>query len=182
MNLYKRQEKRTEIGVPLDANLLISVGELSVRKNHKVVVDALQKLSDNYWYVIIGKGELKTELENSDKTGRLKLLGYRTDVVELLHASDMFVFPSLQEGLPVALIEAMASGLPCVASKIRGNVDLIDELLFRPSDSIKIKEMIINTQGKELGIRNLRKAQSFDIQITDRLICDIYESERNVSC
>ena len=115
---------------------MISVGELSVRKNHRVVVEALQELPDNYWYVIVGKGELKDELEAMDKTGRLKLLGFRTDIVGLLQCSDIFVFPSLQEGLQVALMEAMASGLPCVASKIRGNIDLIEDngCLFESQD------------------------------------------------
>ena len=130
MDLLKWQEKRKEIGVPLTAKLLLSVGELSVRKNHKVVVEALQELPldySDYWYVIVGRGPLHDELLAADHTGRLKLLGYRTDIVELLRASDLFVFPSLQEGLPVALMEAMACGVPCIASKIRGNVDLLDD-------------------------------------------------------
>ena len=94
--LTERQQKRIEIGVPLDAKLLISVGELSTRKNHKVVVQALQELPGNYWYIIVGKGSLRDELESIDHTGRLKLLGYRTDIAELLQCSDVFVFPSLQ--------------------------------------------------------------------------------------
>lgn len=104
---------------------MISVGELSARKNHRNVVEALQTLPDDYWYVIVGKGDLVEELRTQDGTGRLRLLGYRDDVRELLRASDLFVFPSLQEGLPVALMEAMAAGLPCVASDIRGNNDLL---------------------------------------------------------
>ena len=56
---------------------------------------------------------------------QLHLLGYRTDVAELYAMADIFVFPSLREGLSVSLMEAMSSGLPCVVSKIRGNVDLI---------------------------------------------------------
>ena len=83
IEVIKRQDKRREIGVPIDCNLLISVGELSVRKNHKVVVDALQSLPEDYWYVIVGKGDLKEELEQMDKTGRLKLLGFRIDIKEL---------------------------------------------------------------------------------------------------
>ena len=120
-----RERVRAELGVPLDGKLLISVGELSARKNHAVVVQALQTLPDDYWYAIVGKGELAEELLALDRTGRLRLLGYREDVRELLWASDLFVFPSLQEGLPVALMEAMAAGLPCVASDIRGNTDLL---------------------------------------------------------
>lgn len=132
--LVKWQMKRKEIGVPLRAKMLLSVGELSKRKNHRIVVEALQQLPEDYWYIIVGQGELKEELKRLDKTGRLKLLGYRTDIVELLRCSDLFVFPSLQEGLPVALMEAMSCGVPCVASRIRGNVDLVKDNLFSPKN------------------------------------------------
>ena len=56
---------------------------------------------------------------------RVHFLGFRKDIPALLAASDVFVFPSLQEGLPVAQMEAMAAGLPCVVSDVRGNNDLI---------------------------------------------------------
>lgn len=144
--VLQRQEKRREIGVPLDCKLLLSVGELSIRKNHRVVVEALQSLPDDYWYVIVGKGDLKDELEKLDSTGRLKLLGFRTDIVDILHVSDLFVFPSLQEGLPVALMEAMASGLPVVCSRIRGNTDLTqgnNNCLCEPNDSYGFKKQIL---------------------------------------
>jgi glycosyltransferase EpsD len=54
-------------------------------------------------------------------------LGYRRDIEKLLKNADVFVFPSYREGLPVSLMEAMASGIPMVASKVRGNVDLIED-------------------------------------------------------
>ena len=60
-----------------------------------------------------------------DMEGRVHFLGFRKDIPALLAASDVFVFPSLQEGLPVAQMEAMAAGLPCVVSDVRGNNDLI---------------------------------------------------------
>lgn len=153
--LLKRQIKRKEIGIPLSAELLISVGELRVRKNHKVVVKALQRLDGDYWYIIVGKGVLKEYLMNNDKSGHLKLLGYRTEVVDLLQSSDWFVFPSKQEGLPVALMEAIAAGIPCYASRIRGNSDLIhdDNLLFDPDSVDELLEVISSRKGdaKSLG-------------------------------
>ena len=57
---------------------------------------------------------------------RVHLLGYRRDIAELNHAADVFCFPSLREGLSASLMEAMASGLPVICSRIRGNTDLID--------------------------------------------------------
>lgn len=59
-------------------------------KNHRVVVEALQELPNNYWYIIVEKGNFKAELENIDKAGRLKLLEYRNDILELLQISDLF--------------------------------------------------------------------------------------------
>ena len=124
--------KRKEIGVPEDAILLLSVGELNENKNHQVIVKAIAKLKDpNVHYAIAGVGnkrefllELAKELGVSNQ---LHLLGYRKDIPELNHASDVFCFPSFREGLPVSMIEAMACGLPVVCSRIRGSSDLIDE-------------------------------------------------------
>ena len=125
----KRQDTRKKIGIPAAAKLLISVGELSVRKNHQIIIRALNAVNDsNIYYIVVGEGALNNELKSIDKTGRLKLLGYRNDIADLLHCSDLFVFPSLQEGLPVALMEAMASGIPCLASRIRGNTDLLENI------------------------------------------------------
>lgn len=168
-----------EIGVPNDAVLLLSVGELSARKNHKVVVQALQELPENFWYVIVGKGGLREELMGLDHTGRLKMLGYRTDIVDLLHASDVFVFPSLQEGLPVALMEAMTSGLPVVCSRIRGNTDLVDEkqCLFEPMDVDGCRDAIKNVLGcntGELGKYNQEKIMKFSTDEINRQMDKIY--------
>ena len=68
--------------------------------------------------------------KNGALDNRVILLGYRTDIIELLRASDIFAFPSLQEGLRVALMEAMSSGVPVMASRIGGNVDLIEDGSF----------------------------------------------------
>ena len=82
-------------------------------------------------YFICGQGEKKQELQQLIRKYHLedhvKLLGFRTDVAELCQAADVFVFPSKQEGLPVALMEAMACGVPVVCSRIRGNDDLVED-------------------------------------------------------
>lgn len=127
-----RREKRREIGIPENAYMLLSVGELSVRKNHKLILRALGELGDrNIYYVICGQGELENELRQYAKahgmSENVRFLGYRTDVLKLCKTADLFVFPSLQEGLPVALMEAMACGALCIASDIRGNRDLFGE-------------------------------------------------------
>lgn len=138
-----RAAKRKEIGIPEDAILLISVGELSDRKNHKVILQALSQIKrQDLYYIVVGKGERLPDLRNyAEMCGlqeRVKFLGFRTDVVELYKTADICCFPSVHEGLPVAVMEAMAGGVPMVCSKIRGNVDLIHEdagFLVEPFDA-----------------------------------------------
>ena len=124
------EKLRQKNGVNSDDIMVLSVGELSKRKNHEVVIRALAKINNkNIHYFIAGRGELKTYLlDLSKKLGledRVHLLGYRNDIGKLCKVSDIFCFPSKQEGLPVALMEAMAIGLPVICSEIRGNIDLI---------------------------------------------------------
>lgn len=123
-----KAQLKQNLKIPKDNVVIISVGELSKRKNHEIVIKAL-KNKKNVTYVICGQGNLEEYLNNLAKEYNvdLKLLGFRNDRLELIKMSDIFAFPSLQEGLPVALMEALAIGIPCVASKIRGNVDLIKE-------------------------------------------------------
>ena len=138
-----RCEVRKSMGVPENCILLLSIGELNVNKNHQVVVKALAKLGNkNVHYAIAGVGDQKDKLLNLAKElgveNRFHLLGYRADALKLYHGADIFVFPSFREGLSVSLMEAMASGLPVVCSKIRGNVDLIEDgkggRCFSPND------------------------------------------------
>ena len=128
------QQKRQELGLQPQDVFLLSVGELSDRKNHVVVIEAMKQLIQRHpqlRYFICGQGEKKQELQQLIRKYHLedhvKLLGFRTDVAELCQAADVFVFPSKQEGLPVALMEAMACGAPVVCSRIRGNTDIVKD-------------------------------------------------------
>ena len=127
-----RNIKRRDLGIPGDSFLITSVGELIPRKNHQIIIKALTKIeNENIHYAIVGQGDLLSELQAIVQaygvTDRVHFLGYRKDVAEIYKVSDIFCLPSIQEGLPVALMEAMASGLPCITSRIRGSVDLINE-------------------------------------------------------
>lgn len=121
---------RHELGIPLSATVLLSVGEVNRNKNHQLCITALAQLhKTNLYYVICGSGNLleKNKLF-AKKLGVEKQViftGYRKDIPSFYHMADMFFFPSHREGLSVALMEAMASGLPVACTKIRGNEDLI---------------------------------------------------------
>lgn len=127
-----KEEKRNQLDLQILDKVIISVGELNQNKNHKVVIKALSLISDNkVKYVICGKGSKKDELielvNKLNLNNRVLFLDYRDDIYEILKVSDLFVFPSLREGLSLSLMEAMACGLPVICSNIRGNTDLITD-------------------------------------------------------
>ena len=177
-------EKRREIGVPEGARLLLSVGEINANKNHRTVLEAVKRLGDeSIHYAIAGKGALMDELKAlADELGighRVHLLGYREDVRELYHASDVFVHPSYREGLPVSVMEAMASGLPVVASRIRGNVDLVKEgggILVSPTDTDGFVEAIraALTDGSDMGRYNKNAIKDFSFDVVEKRLEEIY--------
>ena len=110
----------------------ISVAQLIPRKNHIVLIRAVAELQNPHFHLFIcGDGvqenELKAEAKKLGIRKQVHFLGFRKDVYKLCSSADLFLFASLQEGLPVAIMEAMACKLPIIASRIRGNTDLIDE-------------------------------------------------------
>ena len=139
-----RESLRAELGINDETVLILSVGELSRRKNHITVLRALAEIErkrakgsqeltgmHDYCYCIAGTGIYKDQLErfaaDNGISDKLKLLGYREDTDRLYRAADAFLFPSYQEGLSAALMEAMVCRLPAAVSRIRGNTDLVDD-------------------------------------------------------
>jgi glycosyltransferase involved in cell wall biosynthesis len=180
----------SEISADKDSIILLGVGELSDRKNHGVSIKALSKIENkNVHLVIAGTGEKKEEFLNLAKeygvSERVHLLGFRTDVAELLKSADIFLFPSVQEGLPVALMEAMSCGLPVVCSEIRGNIDLIDEtcgMLCTATDdnafASALEELIERPDmRKAMAGKALERSKNYDIKIIENYMKDIYSGE-----
>lgn len=144
-----RDKKREELGIPKDAYLLLSVGELNKNKNHVAVINSLKKINDsNIHYAIAGEGELREYLE-SQSNDQIHFLGYRNDCNELYKIADMYVSPSKREGLPIALLEARAAGLECKCYPIRGNNDVMNakDLMMFDRDNV-LHEIV-----KEYGLR-----------------------------
>ena len=180
-----RATKRAELGIPQDAFVFISVGELNENKNHSTVIRALAKADiANSYYLICGEGKLKQQhFELAQKLGiseKVKLLGFRTDVSEILRACDCFVFPSFREGLSVSLMEAMAAGLPCIASRIRGNVDLLEEsrYLFEPSDESTLcqlmQDAVNGVQVDQECAQNKKALEQFDVKNVSECMRKVY--------
>ena len=183
--------KRKEFGVPYNAFLLLSVGELLERKNHRVVIDALYKLNiPDIYYVLVGEGELRREYEALIEQYRLqrnvKLLGYRVDIDELCAISDCFVHPSVREGLGIAPLEAMASGLPLISSYINGIKDYTENnvsgcCIFNPTSvgemTDAIQKMYTNADfRRKCGANNRKTAKKFDITNTNNIMKRLYQN------
>ncbi len=176
---------RREIGCSLENILLLSVGELNRNKNHEIVIRTLAKMGrKDVHYIIAGKGELMDYLKELSKnlgiSDQVHFLGYCDNVKNWYQVSDIFVFPSLREGLSVALMEAMACGLPCVVSKIRGNIDLIDEnggALFEVDNLENLKsvlEKIIVSDRDNYSEYNGKKIRLFSLAFIKQFMRQIY--------
>lgn len=188
-----KNEKREEIGVHADDFVLLSVGELIPRKNHEVVIRAMSVLKQadklaHLEYVICGRGTYESELKKlAEELGvadHIHFLGYRIDIAEICNCADLFVFMSHQEGLPVALMEAMAGGVPAICSNIRGNTDLIENNvsgLIVASTPKDVAEAVMQMQ-KDPDMRNrmaaaaLSAIKKFDLVSVEMKMKEIYES------
>lgn len=141
----KRAKTRSELGIGPEENVIGTVGRLVPIKNHAGLLKAFSKVQREFCNVkllIVGDGELRASLESQaqilELDHRVLFLGSRRDVPRLLQAMDVFVLSSFSEGLPISLLEAMASGLPIVATDVGGNREVIgdDEAgVLVPADS-----------------------------------------------
>lgn len=155
-----REKKRKELGITENEIMLLSVGEINSNKNHKVVIDALAKLNrKDFRYVICGIGPLidtyKEIVKEKGLEKQVVFAGFRTDIADYYQAADIFVISSYREGLSVSLMEAMSADLPCVASRIRGNVDLMpnSQLLFDPHNADELAEVLVQAVDESVAQR-----------------------------
>ncbi len=129
--LLSKDDLRKELGIPEDGFVVGHVGRFNRAKNHKTIVEVVIQLAKKYidFYAILCGQDVDVGLEERIKdeglTGQIKLFGYRNDVINVLNTLDCFYFPSITEGQPNSLIEAMIADLPLVTS----NIDPILETL-----------------------------------------------------
>ncbi|HCG34862.1 MAG TPA: glycosyltransferase family 1 protein [Clostridiales bacterium] len=177
-----REEVRAELNIPADAKVLISVGEINKNKNHVAVILAMATCHDQtIHYILAGKGpemeRLKRKAVRLGIQSRVHFLGFRRDIPRLYSASDILVFPSKREGLPVAVMEAMAGGLPVICSPIRGNTDLVEDkwggYLLDCNDPERLAATIDGLDGQtgeKMGRFNMEKIKQYDLKnVLDRM-------------
>jgi len=193
LNKYKKNDglrtaTRKQLGLDTDTKFILTVGELSKRKNQGILIKALHRVTNEHFICYIcGQGPLQSKLQaliyKLGLDDRIKLVGFRSDIAELCLAADIFVFPSLQEGLPVAIMEAMASGVPIVCSNIRGNVDLVHDgkngYVVNCDDikgfAEKISYLLYHQNIREqFIINNTKEIQKYSLQSVSRIMKNIY--------
>ncbi len=187
--IVERDAKRSELGIGTGETVILSVGELNDNKNHEAAIRAIAQLKEeNVTYLVCGKGGKKEFLEAlaRDLGVKLVLPGHRKDIGEILKCADIFVFPSKREGLPVSVMEAMAAGLACIVSKIRGNTDLIHDgkggYLVNPhniGDMADAMDKLIKDEQlrKEMGAYNICAVEPFILKNVIKQMQKIYLGE-----
>ena len=184
-----KEEKRKELGIEENALIVTAIGELIPRKNFDTALRAFSKIkSEPAVLLLCGRGQEEKNLKKLAKQLQIEkkvvFAGFRKDMKEIEKISDIFFFPSHQEGLSVAMMESMASGLPVVCSKIRGNVDLIAEgkggYLKEDNDidgfaqalEILLKDARLR---KQMGEFNKKEAQKYSLETVMSQMEEIYK-------
>jgi glycosyltransferase involved in cell wall biosynthesis len=134
-----REESRDriarEFGIPRDAKIVATVSVLREGKGVEVLLRAFESVPDDAYLLIIGDGPKREEWQALARNGRIRWAGFRRDVYALLPGCDLFVLASFEDAFPTVLLEAMAAGLPMVASNVGGIPEITDEVLVPPGDA-----------------------------------------------
>lgn len=167
-----RAMTRRALGLEPDDTVAIVVATFKGQKGHKHLVQAVEKIATSLpglRILLVGDGELREEIEvlvDSRGVGhQFRFLGSRRDVPVLLAASDLFILPSLWEGLSVALLEAMSTGIPVVATDVSGTRELIIEgetgFLVPPGDPDALADAIVRAvRDRSVSDSRARRART----------------------
>lgn len=186
-----KSELRKKYGYDENDFILIYIAEFIPRKNHAFLLNAIPALKEQITglkVILPGKGMLLKEMKklaiDLEIDDIVKFLGYRKDIADLCQASDIYVSVSLQEGLPVSVIEAMACGLPIVASDIRGHRDNVVDgengFLFALGDSKRMCGSILNIYKsmdfhERFSSNSVEFAKKYDLKSIRLKMAKIYD-------
>lgn len=188
-----KNKKKNELGINNDNLNIVCVSNLREGKGHEYLLEAFEQTYEKIKGInllIIGDGEKREELlcqiKNYKSRDNIRFLGYRNDVIEILKVSEIFVMPTLAEGMSMAILEAMACELPIITTKIRANEEIIEDKLdgllvaIRNSSAIKykIQELINNKDLRcQLGSKAKQKIKTkFDLVITTKQFMNLIQN------
>lgn len=188
-----RDEYRKKLGVKSDDIVILAVGELSERKNQQIIIKALSNLPDRgkYIFLICGRAVVNSTLDKqlkqmAKKMGvRMELLGHRSDIPQINACADMAVLPSLREGLGMAGLEALATGIPVIGSDVQGIREYVIDgetgYLCNPIDEKEFANAILqitnmSKEKRDVMSKSCRKmAEKFDESNSKREMKLIYQ-------
>ena len=190
---------KNKLGIPQNSKVIGTVGRLVPVKGHKYLVSAAKivtKEFDNAVFLFVGDGYLESILERQAESLGVReniiFAGWRSDVIDVLGLFDIFVLPSLNEGMGKVLIEGMALGKPIVASSVGGIIDLVKNgdngILVPPRDSDALAEAILKlirnkNLSQKLGKNGKAKVYpEYDTSTMIKQIEEMYESLWNNHC
>lgn len=167
----------------------MSTGELNDNKNQEVIIRAIAEACDSkIYYIIAGRGVMEEKLkclaEDLGIADQVQILGFRSDVAKLLKVADVFAFPSKREGLGLAAIEAMASGLPLITSNAGGindySIDGVTGYKFKPDDvdgfACGIRKLkSLSMKRLEMSKYNVTASKNFNKNKTMKIMSTIYK-------
>ncbi len=186
-----RRRMRALLSLPDDAYVVGHVGNMHRVKNHVFLIDvfdALVSINPHSVLCLVGDGHLRSDIEHRiterGLCDKVKLLGTRGDVDDLLRAFDVFVMPSLYEGLPVSLIEAQAASLPCIIStSITKEVDLglglVDFLSLEDGSDVWAKVILQKANCSRTSESGRIIESGYDSQVTAEWLESFYISQHN---
>ena len=171
-NLVETKKMKNQLGFEEKIRIIGTIGSLGIEKGHIYLLEAARQILDvvkDLKFLMIGDGPLRKPLEEkSERLGIKKhviFMGHRKDIPELLMAMDIFVLPSIKEGLPVALLEAMAAKRPVIATRVGGIPKVIENkdigILVEPKDITGLRDAIINLIN-DPGRMNLLAREGFN--------------------
>ena len=179
----KRDKKRAELGLS-DEPLIGHIGRFCPQKNPGFIIDVfheIYKKNKNFRLMLIGSGELYPQIQQKVKKSGLEDAVFfpriTEDISGYLSAMDVFVLPSLFEGIPLTAVEAQASGLPVLLSdKISKDVDVTGETVFLPLDkSLWVNSILSVTANDRIAAGKRVKNSRFDIDTQVEELCGYYE-------
>ena len=187
--VISREEKRAQLNIAEDDILVLSVGELQKRKNHQAIIRAIAKLNNPHIkYIICGQGvlenQLRTLVAKNNLDNQVSFLGYRQDIPEIMSACDIFAHPSIREGLGLASLEAMASGLPLITSNVQGVPDYVENgvtgYMCSPMDvdayAENLNKLTENkTLREKIGTTNITYVQKYRVEVIEPVIKGILD-------
>lgn len=188
-NKEKRNEMRKNLDIEESDTVYINIARLTEEKNQSYLIDVFKQISlkeENSKLLIIGKGHLKEKLEEKIKKEKLEekitLFNGRNDIPEILQAADIFILPSLYEGLPIVAIEAQASSLKCFISKnvspeVKVSASL--EFLDITNNEKEIANFILANKSYKRNGALSEQIKEYDImKISKYLVEQVYTYER----